>query len=150
VLEKVMVEVDSRKSPEPNPPIQGELIQALCSLAYETRVSHHYGAVKIKAREEGPFKEQFENIQHYVGRLNHTMKAINFLIDTGWRLTNLFQDFRVARANSPPAIAAPLLEDDLDFGRIVGNIIDEISDGRHEDDYHKVLLQMEQEFSLSM
>jgi hypothetical protein len=94
----------------------------LCRVCYEVRGSGEYASLQLRARSGSPLSDHFDNIRHYIGRLNHTMKAVKITIETSLRLPDLFYDFEVVRANSPPAFPPPLRERNPTLFAIAGRL----------------------------
>jgi len=68
--------------------------EVICSKAYyDWKLSGFYEVVRREARQGGAYRSYFENIRHLISRLNHTMKAIVFLIKARDKLLLLIGPF---------------------------------------------------------
>jgi hypothetical protein len=70
--------------------------------------SQTYTTLQLKSASGQPCADHFETIRYYIGRLNHTVKAVKALITASLMLPQLFDDVKVARVVPDPKSPPPL------------------------------------------
>jgi hypothetical protein len=122
--------------------------ELICAKAYDWKLSGFYEFVRREARQGGTYGGYFENIRHLIGRLQHTMKAIVFLIKARDRLLVFDRPFRIQREHSPQAIALPLQVHEMNFARIAGKLIEDLADPVQRHVCQAGLKNLDREFGL--
>lgn len=133
-----------------NVPKSNDTPEVICSKAYyDWKLSGFYEVVRREARQGGAYRSYFENIRYLIGRLNHTMKAIVFLIKARDKLLLFDRPFRIQREHSPPAVPFPLPVHEMDFARITGKLIEDLADPVERHVCQAGLEKLDQKFGLS-
>lgn len=93
-----------------------------------------------------PCSQKYANIQHLIGRLNHTLKAVKGMIEARTRLPCLFDDFKLKKAKSPRSSPPPLFERNPTLMDVAGRLV---SDQRDIEQCRQNLQELDRLYGLS-
>lgn len=136
LLENVLA---AARPDEPLPPGKA------CQLPHLFSKSLHYELVKRKSEEGGAWSVTFEKFHHCISRLNHSLDAVEVLVEAGTRLDFLFeQTIEVARVESQRPAAYSLVDGDLQFNEVVQKFMFNTCDDKLRAEYEAALLLLDE------